>query len=129
MVAGDTRNLPARDAGPVRAFVRDYIDSRRSVAEFFIPFAFVIIVLGFFKQPVVQAISLFSWMLMFTLLIVDSAIIGVRLRAKLTQQWPDRSARRGALLYALMRSIQIRRMRLPPPRVKVGGAPAPPKSK
>jgi len=33
------------------------------------------------------------------------------------------------LLYALMRSIQIRRMRLPPPRVKVGGAPAPPKSK
>jgi len=129
LVSGDTRRLPARDAGPVRAFARDYIDSRRSVAEFFIPFAFGVIVLGFFKQPVLQAVLVLSWMLMFALLVVDSSIIGFRLRSKLGAQWPDKSERRGVLVYALMRSIQIRRMRLPPPRVKPGGAPVTPKSK
>ena len=127
--SGDTRRLPARDAGPVRAYVRDDIDSRRSVAEFFIPFAFAVIVLGFFKQSVLPAILLLSEMLMFALLVVDSAIIGFRLRSKLSVRWPDKVERRGALMYALMRSIQIRRMRLPPPRVKPGGAPVTPKSK
>src|SRR3954453_11258622 len=30
---GDQRRLAPRDAGPARAFVRDYVDSRRTVAS------------------------------------------------------------------------------------------------
>ena len=45
--AGDERNLPPRDRGPVRRYVRDVVDARRSVAEFFLPFALVILVLSF----------------------------------------------------------------------------------
>ena len=129
MASGDTRKLPPRDSGPVRMFVRDYVDSRRSVAEFFIPFAFMVIVLGFFKQPALQAILVLSWMLMFLLLVVDSFIIGYRLKTKLAQQWPDKADRRGTLIYALMRTLQIRRMRLPPPRFKAGGKPVTPKAR
>ena len=38
---GDENALPARDRGPARRFVRDYVDSRRSVGEFFLPIIFV----------------------------------------------------------------------------------------
>jgi hypothetical protein len=37
--AGDERTLPARDRGPVRRYARDVVDSRRTVAEFFLPLA------------------------------------------------------------------------------------------
>ena len=34
---GDENALPPRDKGPVRRFIRNYVDSRRSVGEFFLP--------------------------------------------------------------------------------------------
>ena len=37
--------------------------------------------------------------------------------------------RRGAIPYAIMRSIQIRRLRLPKPKIKAGGAPVVPKAR
>jgi hypothetical protein len=36
MMAGDERYLPAADRGPARAFTRDFVDSRITIAEFFI---------------------------------------------------------------------------------------------
>ena len=36
LMTGDDRYLPSRDRGPLRRFVRDWIDSRRTVGEFFI---------------------------------------------------------------------------------------------
>ena len=36
---GDERYLPARDKGPERRWVRDYVDARRNLAEWFLPFA------------------------------------------------------------------------------------------
>ncbi|MEY3156312.1 MAG: hypothetical protein RL257_332, partial [Actinomycetota bacterium] len=34
---GDENALPIRDKGPVKRFVRNYVDSRRSIGEFFLP--------------------------------------------------------------------------------------------
>ena len=45
MMAGDERYLPARDKGPARAFTRDFVDSRFTVAEFFIFVAVAVLVL------------------------------------------------------------------------------------
>lgn len=36
LMAGDPAYFPRRDAGPVKAQVRDYIDRRRTVGEFFV---------------------------------------------------------------------------------------------
>ena len=36
LMAGDDRYLPARDQGPAKAFVRDYIDRKRRLSEYFI---------------------------------------------------------------------------------------------
>ena len=39
MRTGDERYLPARDQGPVKRFIRDYVDARLSIAEFLLPAA------------------------------------------------------------------------------------------
>jgi len=43
----------------------------------------------------------------------------VRLRRGLAKNLPEQPTK-GALPYALMRSMQIRRFRLPPPRLRAG---------
>ena len=47
MRTGDERYLPARDKGPVKRFIRNYIDARLSVAEFLLPLLLVIMVMQY----------------------------------------------------------------------------------
>lgn len=118
--AGDERHLPARDRGPVRAYVRDMVDSRRSVGEFFLPLALVILVLTTVGNPQVQMIGSTLWLALVVLIIVDAVALVVRIRRGIARAHPQESPR-GAAAYGLMRSMQIRRLRLPPPRVRPGG--------
>src|SRR5262249_13071180 len=46
MKTGDDRYLPARDRGPVRRFIRDYVDSRFSFIEILLPVMVVVLILG-----------------------------------------------------------------------------------
>jgi hypothetical protein len=117
--AGDERNLPARDRGPVRKYARDLVDARRSVAEFFLPFALVILVLSFTPNNQWRAIGSALWLALVVLIVVDSLLLAMRLRRGLAKNVPDQPTK-GALPYALMRSMQIRRFRLPPPRLRAG---------
>ena len=47
MKTGDERYLPARDKGPVKRFVRDFVDSRFSFVELMVPMLIVTMVLGY----------------------------------------------------------------------------------
>ena len=128
LMSGDERALPARDAGPVKRFVRDYVDSRRTLAEYFIIIAVVVLIVGLFRNPTVQVAVSFIWFVMLILLIVDMTILLVRLRNQLAVKFPDPAERKGTMFYAAMRSLQIRRLRLPPPKVRPGGRPVEPKA-
>lgn len=122
MAGGDERYLPARDKGPVRKFARNWVDSRFNVAEFFLPLAVVILVLSVVRVPTLQNIALLLWLIVIVLIVLDSIVSGVRLRKRLTERFPDQN-RRGAVAYGLMRSLQMRRLRLPKPQVKRGERP------
>ena len=117
--AGDERNLPMRDRGPVRKYARDLVDARRSVAEFFLPFALVILVLSFAPNSQWKTLGSTLWLVLVVLIIVDSVVMAMRLRRGLRKNLPDQPTK-GVLPYALMRSMQIRRFRLPPPRIRSG---------
>lgn len=127
LTTGDEKHLPPRDAGPVRKFIRDHVDGRRTLAEFFVPLAVVVLVLGLIPRASLQQVVSYVWFLMLILLVVDMSVLLVGLSKKLKQQWPDPEDRKGASFYAGMRALQIRRLRLPPPTVKAGGAPVIPK--
>ncbi|MEU6004899.1 DUF3043 domain-containing protein [Streptomyces sp. NPDC093064] len=122
LASGDERYLPARDKGPVRRFARDFVDSRFNIAEFFLPMAVVILVLSMIRVPALQNIALLLWLVVIALIVLDSAVSGFRLRKRLNERFPDQG-KRGAVAYALMRSLQMRRLRLPKPQVKRGERP------
>ncbi|MFD8983530.1 DUF3043 domain-containing protein [Streptomyces sp. NPDC059564] len=119
---GDERYLPARDKGPVRKFVRDFVDSRFSVAEMFLPLAVIILVLSMVRVPSIQNISLMLWLGVIVLIILDSIGLVFRLRKALNERFAN-EPRRGAIAYGLMRTLQMRRLRLPKPQVKRGERP------
>lgn len=121
LAGGDERYLPVRDKGPVRKFARDFIDARFNVAEFFLPMAVVILVLSMVRVGSLQTIALLLWLIVIVLIVLDSLTTGFRLRKRLAERFPDQN-RRGAVAYALMRSLQMRRLRLPKPQVKRGAA-------
>jgi Flp pilus assembly protein TadB len=128
MMAGDERYLPARDKGPARAFTRDFVDSRFTLAEFFIFFAIGVLVLGFVRNPVVQSWVSIAFFAFTALIVVDTLVLLIQLNMRAKKQFPNAADRKGLTLYASLRTLQLRRLRLPPPRVKRGGAPKPPKA-
>ncbi|MEV7285669.1 DUF3043 domain-containing protein [Streptomyces sp. NPDC093252] len=122
LAGGDERYLPVRDKGPVRRFARDFIDARFNVAEYFLPMAVVILVLSMVRVTQLQTIALLLWLVVIVLIVLDSFATGFRLKKRLAEKFPDDN-RRGAVAYALMRSLQMRRLRLPKPQVKRGERP------
>jgi hypothetical protein len=129
LMAGDPAYFPRRDAGPVKAQVRDYIDRRRTVGEFFVPFAFVVLLMGLINNPTVQATVVYVWTSVLLLVVLDTILVGILLGRSLRKDYPDKSDRKGAVSYGVLRALQLRRFRIPPPRIKAGGAPVTPKIK
>jgi hypothetical protein len=122
LASGDERYLPARDKGPVRKFARDFVDSRFCVAEFFLPLAVLILVLSMVRIGSLQNIALLLWLIVIVLIVLDSVGIAIRLKKQLNTRFPD-APKNGAVRYALMRTLQMRRLRLPKPQVKRGERP------
>jgi hypothetical protein len=119
MKRGDESALNARDRGPGRKYARDYVDSRRSVIGMFVPIAVVVILLGFSKVTHLQQaanIVLYAFVLGS---IYDSIRTGRAIRGEVEKRFPNEPTK-GLGLYATMRAMQFRRMRLPAPRVQRG---------
>ncbi|MEU5435744.1 DUF3043 domain-containing protein [Streptomyces sp. NPDC020719] len=119
---GDQRYLPARDRGPVRKFVRDFVDSRWCIAEFFLPLAVIILVLSMVRIGSLQNIALLLWLGVIVLILIDSVGLAFRLKKQLRARFPEEPTK-GAVAYGLMRTLQMRRLRLPKPQVKRGERP------
>ena len=119
MKSGDERYFLPRDQGPVRRFIRDYVDIRFSVVEMMIPLLIISMVLGYTGSSALMQAS--SMILMATLLfvVIDLVFLRFRLRRELTRRFPDESLK-GTTWYAVMRAMQMKFMRMPKSRVKIG---------
>jgi hypothetical protein len=120
--AGDEKYLPARDQGPVRRFVRDWVDARLSVAEFLLPVLILIMVVQAAGSTALQPVTSALFTATILLLAVDTLWVRFRLGRDLKEKFPDESLK-GTTFYALVRMLQLRFMRLPKPNVRVGGKP------
>lgn len=117
MMQGDERFLTARDRGPQRRWVRDYVDARFSLGEFIIPLMLIVLLVSFLPGPV-QVISIMSiWAFLF-LAIIDAVIMGMRLKTKLEAKFGADKVQPGFRWYAAMRAFQFRMLRMPKPQVK-----------
>jgi hypothetical protein len=111
--------MPARDRGAVRALVRDYVDSRRRLSEFYMYGLLVLLVLLFIRNPLVQSIVPVLVTVAVLIMLVEGIFIGRRARALAEKRLPGESTQ-GVRLYAAMRALQIRQLRMPKPRIKPG---------
>ena len=127
MMAGDERYFPLRDRGPVRAFARDFVDARFTFAEYFIFVAIAVLLMGFVPNPLVQQYSTVAFFAFAALIGIDTAILLFSLNRRVKVLFPKREERRGLMLYAAVRTLQFRRLRVPPARVRRGGAPLQPR--
>lgn len=118
--SGDERYLPAREQGPVRRFIRDYVDRRWNVAEFLLPFLIaILIVLAVAPTGVQTVLTAFIYPFVIVATILDEVILVRGLRKELRSRFGD-DAVKGSTMYAVLRSTQLRRFRLPKTQVKRG---------
>lgn len=117
--SGDERYLPARDQGPVRRFVRDRIDSRICMAEFLLLLLLAIMFLQYSSNDALARFGQGLWTATIAVVALDTAYLVWRLKRDLRERFPDES-HKGAVFYGILRSLQMRFLRLPKPKVKLG---------
>lgn len=126
MLTGDDAGLPPRDKGPVRRYMRDYIDARWNMAEFMLPVMLIVLALSFIRTAG-GTILFFVTILTYTVLLVaigDTFLMWRRLRKRLAAKFGDEAASaKGNGMYAAMRAFQLRRSRMPRALVKRGEYP------
>ncbi|HEY6276110.1 MAG TPA: DUF3043 domain-containing protein [Streptosporangiaceae bacterium] len=119
MQRGEQWAMPPRDRGPVKALARDYVDSKRRFSEFYMYGLLVLLVMLFIPSKVVQTIVPPLVIAAIVIMLVEGFFIGRKVRALAEERLPGESTH-GIRLYSAMRTLQIRKLRVPKPRVKPG---------
>lgn len=122
MMQGDERFLTARDKGPQRRFVRDYVDARWSVGEMLIPLMLVMLIVSLLPGIFATLSILIIWGFL-ALAIIDVVVLGILLKRHLSDRFGADQVQRGYRWYAAMRALQFRMLRMPKPQVKRGQYP------
>jgi hypothetical protein len=117
---GDDRYLPIRDKGPQRRWVRDFVDARWSLGEFFLPIALVIVLATMLLAANRTAAAIITIALYGVVLLsmLDLFVMTRVLKRGLAARFGADKIERGLVWYGASRSMQIRRVRLPKPQVK-----------
>ena len=115
------RILSAREAAPEKTLMRDYVDARFSLGEFLLPSLVVILALSFLTAlyPRVSIITTILMYIFILAVLADSWLLWRGFKRVLAERLPG-APTRGLMMYGVNRAIQIRRFRLPPPRIKRG---------
>jgi hypothetical protein len=116
---GDENALPARDKGPVKRFVRNYVDSRKSIGEYFLPIIFVVLFLTLIPYPIFQIGSIIIMYSVLLISVIDGFFLSKKIKTVVTEKFPGADLK-GIGMYGWLRSTQMRRMRSPKPQIKVG---------
>ena len=117
--ADDSRML-ARDQGPVRRHVRDFVDGRRGLAFLLLPVAAFLVVAQILSDPVLVAVAVGIWFATLLGVAADLLLMGIRLRKSVVANFPNEAKVGSHVRYGLLRSTVFRRLRMPKPQVKPG---------
>lgn len=123
MMNGEERYLTARDKGPQRRFVRDYVDARWSIGEWLIPATLLFLVLSFFPGPTQNLTLILIWGFVL-IAVIDAFILGAIVHRRIQAKFGADNVEKGLRFYAGMRSFQFRMLRVPKPQVKRGQYPS-----
>lgn len=127
MRSGDLAHMPKYEQLPWRVYIRDYVDARINIGEYFIPFSLVLMVIimsfSFVSMRIISVILTVVLYVYLLICAIDVFIMWRRLRKELINKYGPQSVSRSSrsFTYAWSRAIQLRRWRLPKPRYKKHG--------
>jgi Protein of unknown function (DUF3043) len=116
---GEQWALPRKDQGPVRSLARDVVDARRGVGEYYMVAVVALIVLLVLPGNATKLIADTVVVALLLIILVEGWFVGNRIKKLAAERFPGQSTQ-GVMLYTTMRSISLRRMRVPKPRVDRG---------
>ncbi|QFG25781.1 DUF3043 domain-containing protein [Actinomadura sp. WMMB 499] len=119
MQRGDEKYLLKRDKGPVRKLARDYVDSRRTVGSYLMYAMFAIVLLSLIPIPAARLLVLFAPPLLLLAVFGEGLLLSRGIKKLAAERYPEES-QKGVGMYAAMRAMQIRRLRVPAAQVKIG---------
>ena len=110
------------EQSPERQLLRDYVDTRWTVAEFMLPLMILLMALSMISIQAAPQISYYVTLALWPLMImaiINVAIMWRGFKKLLAERHPGASTK-GLLMYMMNRSIMLRRFRQPGPRIKRG---------
>jgi Flp pilus assembly protein TadB len=108
---GDERHLPPRDAGQAKKLARDYVDGRFTLGQVFFGMILVVFLLAF--VPAAAGVANGIVLIAFVGVVIDSIRVGRGARRAVEEKYGAKEAT-GITQYAVLRSMQPRRLRRPP---------------
>ena len=121
MMRGDDSVLPARDRGPVKAYVRDLVDSRRNLLGLFMPLAIVVFLTLLVPLPQVQSYVTLLCKAMLMVMGIEGFVNGRKIVKLVRAKFPKETVSGRTIgMYAFVRASQIRPLRVPKPRLRPG---------
>ncbi|MFJ1763899.1 DUF3043 domain-containing protein [Amycolatopsis sp. NPDC088138] len=121
MMRGDDKALLPRDRGPVKAYVRDLVDSRRNLLGLFMPLAILVFLALLVPLPQVQSYITLLCTAMLLVMAIEGVVNGRKIGKLVRERFPKETVNgRSVGWYAFVRASQIRRLRVPKPRLKPG---------
>ena len=106
---------------PERQLVRDYVDTRWTVAEFMLPAMILVMAatMATMNNIVLSSYIAVSLWVLLAITIINVAVMWFGFKKLLAERHPG-SPTRGLLVYMFNRSLMIRRFRRPAPRINRG---------
>lgn len=92
MQSGDINHMPKSERLPWRIYIRDYVDARFNLGEFFIPVAFIILIGSMVVTYKWPALALPLMLIMYVYLfavIIDVAVMWHKLKKKLIEKFGE----------------------------------------
>jgi hypothetical protein len=119
MRRGEDWALPRKDQGPVRALARDVVDARRGIAEYYL-YGIVVLILLLFV-PALKGTVIVDVIILAVLAVIagEGWYVSRKVLRLAKERYPGESTR-GVAMYTALRGTQLRKMRMPAPRVQRG---------
>lgn len=113
----DKYHLP-RDRGAEKLLVRDIVDARWSIGQYYMFGAFAILILSTSGSVQLQSYLFIALIALTAVIVLESVLLARRVKRIVLKRFPKTEQRMGGLYwYAIQRSIMPRSMRNPRPRM------------
>jgi hypothetical protein len=119
MRRGEDWALPRKDQGPVRALARDVVDARRGISEFYL-YGIVFLIAALFLPALRKTLAVdYIILLILAIIVIEGWYVSNKVLRLARDRFPGQSTK-GIRVYTALRGTQIRKMRVPAPRVQRG---------